>query len=372
MGAAGLDAANSQIGVAGKQSFLLDRFYVDGANPLLRNWTNDRFMLESRSPWPLVLYGPPGVGKTLLAETLVRRISKDYRYTTGPDFRRQFIEACETRSVRPFQDHFAGGDVLLIDNLVAPASETPLVSELVRLFDSYHEYNRPILVTMATAPFWEEELPLALRSRLSGGLSIAVQPPAPVARQAIIKQLLERYGLAVASSELKWLTGQLPKTVPALSREMSRIALNSQSKTKSTSPAPHQIQDREQLIEWIGRKPFELDGKSFSVLLKLVSRRFHLRGTDITGPGRQRQLVTARGVVAWIARRCFCAPYSRIGQLLGKRDASTIRHACDCIERLRNEDSRFEKLLQELSRNIENRTILECQNVAVQASHRIK
>ena len=326
-------------------------------------------MLESHSPWPLVLYGLAGVGKTLLAETLVRRISKDYRYTTGADFRRQFIEACETRSVRRFQDHFAGGNVLLIDNLIAPGNEASLVSELVRLIDSYHECNRPILVTMATAPFWEEELPLALRSRLSGGLSIAVQPPEHVARQAIIEQLLDRYGLAVDSSELGWLTEQLPKTVPALGREMSRIALNSQSTVKSASQVPNQIQGREQLAEWIGRKQLELDVRSFSVLLKLVSRRFRLRGTDITGPGRQRQLVKARGVVAWIARHCFCAPYSRIGQLLGKRDASTIRHACDCIDRLRQEDSRFEKLLQELSRTIENRTVSDRQDAAVPESH---
>ncbi len=319
-------------------------------------------MLEPHSPWPLVLYGSAGVGKTLLAETLVRRISKNYRYTTGSDFRRQFIDACETRSIRRFQDHFTDGDVLLIDNLTAPAGETSLESEWVRLFDSYIENNRPFLVTAQTAPFCDERLSPALRSRLSVGLSIAVQSPGHVARQAITEQLLVRYGLAVESSELEWLAEQLPGTVPALSRELSRIALSAQSTLISSTRVAGGPFGREQLDELIDRKQLELDVRRFGILLRLVSRRFKLKGADIIGQGRQRQRVKARGVVVWLARNCFRAPYSRIGLLLGKRDASTMRHAFDCVERQRSSDSRLEKLLQELARNIENRITGDNQN----------
>jgi chromosomal replication initiator protein len=194
-----------------------------------------------------------------------------------------------------------------------------------------------------------------LRSRLSGGLSIPVHPPGRVAWRAIAEQLFERQQMRVESEAMDWLVGQLPKTVPALGREISRICLASRQRVPATGSRQPDPLDREWLQDMVGSTNVRIDSRRFGLLLRLVARNFQVRAEDITGPGRQRQRVKARSVVAWLCRHCFSAPYSRIGQLLGKRDASTVRHACNSVERQRTVDSQLNKLLQELGRTVEHK-----------------
>jgi chromosomal replication initiator protein len=344
--------ATGREGSSGTESgFPLSRYFADAANPLLRHWLDDDipFFRNVEGRFPLVLFGPPGVGKTVLACSLAHRLGGKVLALAVSEFVRLYGEACETRSVPWFRQSLDAADILVIDSLDIASLAESAASELVRLVDHYLELQRPILVTMAASPFASSGEHASLVSRLAGGLSIEVGPPGREARAAIIRQLCLHCELPVEENAIPWLVNQLPDDVPGMQREFYRILLEIRRDRSLATKSPLGRVDLAGLVTASGSDPLPVP---LTLVTRVVARHFRMKVADLAGRGRQRNRVLARSVAAWLARTVYSLSYARIGLLLGKRDASTIRHACDSIEAARSRDPVLEHVLLGLARQL--------------------
>ncbi|MGI9518786.1 MAG: helix-turn-helix domain-containing protein [Pirellulaceae bacterium] len=318
------------------------RFYGDEQNPLLRRWCEPSFMADPPTPWPLVLYGPSGVGKSALVETLALRLGGSCLQLTGSEFRRQFLDASQTRSFPRFRQRLLQSDILLVDDLNLPASELALTREFVQILEHYLEAQRPVLVTCLTAPWTNSRLSPELRSRLSAGLVIEVRRPGPDARRAIVADVLQRLEFAVNDDDLDWLVESLPQTAPLIRQRLSRLSL-------AAGQLPCEVTDRvalKQMLASTDNTTTDQDGRE--QLVRRTARYFRLPVSALTGKTRKQEVVRARSIGMFVAREHLRLPVREIGRLFGNRDPSTVRHACRQVNAKLAQDAEMAVAVSEL------------------------
>ncbi len=318
-------------------SFMLNRFHGDETNLMIRRWCDSTFMSGDQPPWPLVLYGPSATGKTVLAETLACRLNLNCLQLNFDDFRRQFHSALATRSIDVFRQRLQSHEMLLLDDLVLSADEPELIRELVQIVDFYGQNKRPLIVTTQIVP-WMMGAPFAqLRSRLCEGLAIQVKRPGVAAKREIAAEILKHFDLKIFDEDLDWLANSLPDTAPLIKNYLSQIALHADDPLltrtaikSSTSSDPVQPQTIQQLT-------------------KLVARQLGQRVSDINGKTRRKEVVRARSVAMFLARDLLQLTYRQVGEFIGNRDPSTVRHACSQIRDGINSDAGLADAVKQVS-----------------------
>jgi chromosomal replication initiator protein len=67
-------------------------------------------------------------------------------------------------------------------------------------------------------------------------------------------------------------------------------------------------------------------------LISTVCDYFEITQMDLLGKSRKRELVIPRQIIMYLMREEIQASYPTIGNEIGKRDHTTVMHACDKIK----------------------------------------
>ena len=315
--------------------FLLNRFHGDKENALVRTWC-DATAFNQNDVWPLVLYGASGVGKSALAETLACQLSARLKVlctrVSGNDFRRRFHAAAATKSIPDFVKQFRDYQMLFLDDVLINEADTALNREFSQLLDYFRETQRPLLVTMLATPW---SVPVKeIGSRLSAGLSLKIKRPGMSARRAIVADILRQLNLSVQSNDVDWLVDQLPSTVPLIKQGLSKVALACSQLSDSDLVESQSPQLTRRTLKRLmpGGSNTSIDTDSIQQITKLVARQLGSRVSDIHGKSRKKEIVRARSTAMYLVRNLLMASFREVGDAIGRRDASTVRHACRQIE----------------------------------------
>ena len=76
-------------------------------------------------------------------------------------------------------------------------------------------------------------------------------------------------------------------------------------------------------------------------ILERVCRHFNVTTQQVMSRSRKRDYVSARQMSMYFAQKYTKMPASRIGQLIGGRDHSTVIHSCTAIEQRLKVDKAF-------------------------------
>lgn len=167
--------------------------------------------LDRWPDWPapaLVVYGPPGCGKTHLAAVFAHRANA--RLLATDDLARGTPH-----------DILAGANAVAIDDADAAvvAAERPLL----HLFNTARETGQRILLTATLPPAcWLMSL-ADTRSRLNGCPVVAIRPPDDVLLAAILVKLFADRQLRVADSVIAYLVARMERSFDAARRIVARI-----------------------------------------------------------------------------------------------------------------------------------------------------
>lgn len=322
-------AGQQQIGVAA----FLPEFIADPENALLAAVVNPSEILTHQFS-PLVFTGPAGVGKTFLTLGLVSRWSLENPDTevvtcTGADFARGLSEAIDTDSIDDFRTRFRKSDILVLDDITELFQKEAAQAELARTIDHLHAEERMVIVTSRVPPRRLNRFSPHLISRLSQGLVLPLKPPGPAARREIVMRLAECHATQLSDDAATLLVRRGPASVVALNGLFLKIRTAQNGKSKPLDS---------NFIRSLLDESFAKSTPSISLVTKLVAKRFHLKVADLRSSSRRQQIVRARGAAMFLARTHTGLSLERVGEYFGKRDHTTVLHACrQTEERLTSE-----------------------------------
>lgn len=108
------------------------------------------------------------------------------------------------------------------------------------------------------------------------------------------------------------------------------------------------LEARLRQLEVLAAGPAPRDERPIRAIIRYVAFQMGLTATAITGSRRAPALMRARRAVIWGARTVTGATLGEIGNSLGGRDHSTIKHAFHTAEALRERDPAFRFLTNRL------------------------
>jgi chromosomal replication initiator protein len=310
---------------------------------------------------PLVLYGPSGTGKSYLArgmaaawkartrqspEDRTRRVRPTLVVcTTAVDFARELAEAIETQAVEEFRAKHRGAALLVVEDLgmlaTRKAGKLNAQEELIHTLDALLAEDRWVIATASAPPAELPDILPALKSRLTGGLTIPLAPPGPEARLAIIQQLAALRNLELPEPVAQVLAEGLGGTAPELAGSLLELVMPTRLRRGRL--------DLQRAKQYLAGRNRTRQPTLHEIAL-LTARHFSLRLADLRSSARRRALVTARGVAVYLARRLTDESLQEIGGYFGGRDHTTVLHSCRQTEELMKSDPTIRQSVESLQK----------------------
>jgi chromosomal replication initiator protein len=273
---------------------------------------------------PLVIHGASGVGKTrllegLLAEHLVRKPGSSVAFLTAEAFASQCAEAAkEAAGWVQFREQFRQLDLFVLDDL-QDLEQAPLaLTELAHTIDALSDHDAVVAVSARTAPSQWTKLPRRLINRFIGGLAVHVQSPMLETRRRYVLDHLRVRQLTLSAAAIELLI-QNTDGYRALDGLLARLALEKRIATRSSPLDPLAILSREQVTTSI---------VNVARIAQDVARAFGVSLRELRSASRRSSLVVPRHLAIHLAREATGASFATLGSYFGRRDAATIRYAC--------------------------------------------
>lgn len=302
---------------------------------------------------PLVFIGGTGTGKTSLATLLVElraehlRTSHVFR-TTGADFARASSHALDTDSIAEYRGRMGRADIVLIDDLHRLASRAAPLEELQNRLDGWLKRGSLVVVTMKQLPAETEGLSPGVISRLSAGLCVPLLPPDQSTRAALLAHYADQEQLTLSSDARNRLIQRTASSPTLITAGALRHALLQLAHLSSTNQRPID----ETLIDELLADHLPDEKATLRRIAAAVAKHFDISLSAMKGDCRQRNLVLARGVAIHLCRQFTSASFATIGELLGKRDHTTILHSARKIADQIDHDSELRQHVETLRQQL--------------------
>jgi len=302
---------------------------------------------------PLVFCGNSGTGKTSLAMLLVDLRAQQLQTTnvfrtTGADFARAASHALETDSVAEYRSRMGRADIVLIDELQRLAHRAAPLEELQNRLDGWVRRGSLVVVTMKQLPVESAGLSPGVVSRLSAGLCVPLLPPEQATRTALLAHYAEREHLDLSNDARERLVQRTLSTPAFLTAASLRHALLQLAHLAATNKR----RIDESLVDELLAEHVPDEKATLRQIVSAVAKHFEISLSALKGDCRQRNLVMARGVVVHLARQLTSASFATIGELLGKRDHTTILHSARKIVELIDLDPELRQHVEHLRQQL--------------------
>jgi len=347
--ATGRDARNAagEVFVAGPENRLLRvacESLAAGNRARLADW-----------PQPLVAWGPAGSGKSLLARAVAHSFksqpaAEPVAAASGADFAREFAHACQADDIARWRRKWSAAALVVIDNVDQLAGKLAAQRELNLALDSALSHGGKALLTLNDNPAAAPALTPALASRLCGGLVLPLAMPDLDARREILRYWADAQRLPLTPEALEWLAAEYPVSAGDLRAIVTRLAAarkladHPEDGPKSqATPLSRARLERALHAAAVSTAP------TLATIARAASRWFRIPLKELRGPSRRRGVAVARGVAMLLARRYTDHSLLEIGRHFGRRDHTTVLHACRAAEARIAGDPALQKAWSELS-----------------------
>jgi chromosomal replication initiator protein len=336
---------------------MVDNYWVGPENEGLRFLFDQYRLNELFNISPIVLYGEQALGKTALAITLAVRWSRvteqrPLAITTGEGFCSEYAAAVEIDDIDTFRQKYRHCKMLVIDDLDSLAGKYAAQDELAATLDALQESNRPSLITNNVLPAALKGIKANLASRLCSGFSLQLNRPGKVARQALIESLVAKLDPLLPLKQLQSIADEVcfSDMSPLEIRDLVKVAQQNRSATGGLDSAVVSLLMKQQLL---GLAP------TVANIAKVVCRRMHVKLLDVRSSSREANIVRARSVSIYLARKLTTLSLLQIGEYFSGRDHSTILHSIHKISSLLESDGQLANLCRDVEAELLSNSALQ-------------
>jgi chromosomal replication initiator protein len=295
-------------------------------------------------PSVLLLFGASGTGKSHLAYGVIRhwqsrRGEASAIYTTAADFRHLLNDAIKRQAEVAFRSEFRGRQLLAIDDLHHLPAGDYAWQELRYTLDDYEDRGAAAIVT-ANEPIAQlSNVPADVRGRLASGLALELATPGEAARLRIVRDAAAALNRPLSYEAAERLARGLDGTANGLFQALFELFAPAAGRPASDAARAEQL-----LIARAARRP------TLREIMAVVARHQGVPQVQLKSASRRQSIVTARGIIVFLARELSNISYDEIGRALGGRDHTTIIHSYRKIDGLRKRDTRTQQSLEQLRR----------------------
>lgn len=304
--------------------FTFENFIVGGSNNLAYAAAKAVVEYPGARHNPLFIWGGVGVGKTHLMQAvghaLVARGFRKVTCITSEQFTNDLVNSLRSKTVDAFKKKYREVGALLIDDVQFFAGKEASQEEFFHTFNQLYMNGVQIVMTSDRKPQEIEKLEERLVSRFCGGLPVDIGLPDYEMRVAILRQKAAELH-ANASAEM---INLIASNVMTNARELEGVFVRIINEASLSGGLVNQA-----LVEKIVGIKQERENRRLRPiqLISLVAKYFDFKNKDIVGKSRKAELVEARHVAIFLLRDELGLQLTKIGELMGGRDHTTIMHA---------------------------------------------
>ena len=297
---------------------------------------------------PFFVYGPSGCGKTHLINAIGVRCKELYPrkrvlYVSARLFQVQYTDAVRQNTVNDFVHFYQTIDVLIVDDIQEWASAVKTLDTFFHIFDHLFRLGKQIILASDRPPVDLQGVKDRLLTRFSCGLIAELEQPNVQLCIDILNAKCRRDGLKIPEDVIHFIAETANGSVRDLEGVINSLMAYSIVYNSNIDM---------RLAERIIKRAVKVDNKPLTVddILEKVCNHFGVSQQHVFSRSRKRDYVQVRQISMYLAQKYTKMPASRIGQLIGGRDHSTVIHSCSAIEQRLKVDKAF---MAELS-SIEN------------------
>jgi chromosomal replication initiator protein len=272
--------------------------------------------------------------------------NKKVIYISSEQFTVEFIDAIQSGTANEFSSFYKKMDVLIIDDIQFLIGKEKTQDYFFHIFNTLHQAGKQIVLTSDKPPKELKGLNERLVSRFQWGLTADMQAPDFETRIAILKNKAESYGITIPNEILEYIayniTSNIRELEGCLIKLLANSSLNSQEiNMELARKAVNEIATGRQV------------NISIDYITQIVCEYFNVNENKVREKNRKKEVVLARQVAMFLAKKLTKSSLKTIGLHFGGRDHSTVIHAYNNIEQLLSDDESTKDIVESLRNKIE-------------------
>ena len=329
-----------------------DNFVVGESNELA--YTAARKICVHTSHYnPLFIYSSVGMGKTHLLNAIGLEIgnTKKVMFISAERFMYHFVKSIKNNEMVKFKDLFRRANVFIIDDIQFVRGKEAMQEEFFHTFNALIEKGSQMVISSDRPPSSLDRIQERIKSRLSGGLVIDIQPPDLDLRIKILKRKLveikkDYFDTCNLDDEvIKFIATEIKSSIREMIGALNRVLAFSKINTKS----PDIYECKKILKDFIN-----YNNKSINIefIQNIVASHFNLNIQEMLSSRRSRSLARPRQIAMYLSKLHTTNSLPEIGRKFSNRDHTTVIHAVKKIEELIRKDTEIKQNVIEIKKRL--------------------
>ena len=329
-----------------------DNFMVGESNELAFTAAR-KICIQSAHYNPLFIYSSVGMGKTHLLNAVGLEVgnSKKVMFVSAERFMYHFIKSIKNNEMVKFKDFFRKADIFIIDDIQFASGKEAMQEEFFHTFNALIEKGSQIVISSDRPPSDLDRIQERIKSRMSGGLVIDIQPPDLNLRIKILKSKFEEIKINfkenynLSDEIFEFLASEITSNIREMIGALNRVLAFSKINTKS----PNVYECKRILKDFVNSN---IKVVNVEFIQNLVASHFNLNINDLLSPRRPRSLARPRQIAMYLAKQYTTNSLPDIGRKFSNRDHTTVIHAVKKIDELIKKDNEIRQSIIEIKKKL--------------------
>jgi len=262
-------------------------------------------------------------------------------YVSARLFQVQYTDAVRQNTTNDFINFYQTIDVLIVDDIQEWINAPKTLDTFFHIFDHLFRMGKQIILASDRPPVDLNGVKDRLLTRFSCGLIAELEQPNVQLCIDILNSKCRRDGLKIPAEVILFIAQTANGSVRDLEGVLNSLMAYSIVYNSNVDM---------RLAERVIKRAVKADNHPLTIddILDKVCNHYGVSQQHVFSKSRKRDYVQVRQVSMYLAQKYTKMPASRIGQLIGGRDHSTVLHSCSTIEQRLKVDKAFSEELNSI------------------------
>ncbi len=302
---------------------------------------------------PIFIWGESGMGKTHLAQAIGIEVKNNFKedkivlYVPANKFQAQYTEASRKNTRNDFLHFYQMIDVLIVDDVHEFAGKPGTQDTFFHIFNHLHQSGKQLILTADRPPSELNGMNARLISRFKWALTTEISTPDYETRIAILNKKAHNDGIILDKDIITYMaeniTGSVRELEGALISLMAHATLIKEDLT---------IDFAKSKIDQLIKKPIR--DITINYIKKVVCDFMNVKVEDINTKSRKQEIVQARQIAMFFAKKYTKASLATIGAEIGNKDHATVLYANKTVNNLQETDKLYKTNILGIDKRIQS------------------